>query len=129
MDNADQIIPEGADLAAILLEGRAFYTRKGSEVNVTDDMASPEMRAAAALAMGASNSIDYYPLLRQAAMTDPDAGVRKAIRQATDILEDAFGEEACLAADEAYTGGVQVKNSEEAHISGDFFNANLNDFR
>ncbi|MGN0073321.1 MAG: hypothetical protein ACI36W_05965 [Coriobacteriales bacterium] len=129
MGNENAVLEEGADLAAILLEGRAFYTRKGGDVNVTDDMASPELRCAAALAMGASHNINYYPLLRQAAMTDADAGVRKAVRTASDMLEEEFGEEACLAADEAYTGGVQVKNSEEAHISGDFFNANLNDFR
>ena len=129
MGNEQQILEEGADLGAILLEGRAFYTRTGGEVNVRDNMASPELRSAAALAMGASHNIGYYPLLRQAAVTDADAGVRKAVRTAADMLEEEFGEEACLAADEAYTGGVQVKNSEEAHVVGDFFNANLNDFR
>lgn len=129
MDNAEQTLEEGADLEAILLGGRAFYSRTGSNFNTSDQMEGAERRKAAALAMGASHNIGYYPLLRQAAMTDADAGVRNAIREASDMLEAEFGEEACLEADEKYTGGVQVKNSEEAHISGDFFNANLNDFR
>lgn len=118
-------------LEQILLGGRAFFDASGEGLfNVVDKLAKVELRLAAVEAMGQSHDIDYYPVLRSAAMTDPDAEVRKAIRVASDKLEEEFGEAECLRVDKEYTGGVRKPGgSEEAHIVGDFFGGDLNDFR
>lgn len=118
-------------LEQILLGGRAFYDASGEGLfNIVDKLAQAELRLAAVEAMGESHDINYYPILRSAAMTDPDPEVRKAIRAASDKLEEEFGEEECLRVDEEYTGGVrQPGGSEEAHVVGNFYGADLNDFR
>ena len=133
MDNTqlDHIAPD-ADLRDILLGGRAFFENQGGAVFdvFSDDRLAPEhLRIEAVNAMVESGDINYYPYLRQAAMTDPSAAVREAIRNASNKMEEIFGEEACIEVDKAYTGELKVKNSEEAHISGNFLSANLNDFR
>lgn len=118
-------------LEQILLGGRAFFDGSGEgRFNIVDKLLDAELRLAAVEAMGASHDINYYPVLRAAAMTDPDADVRKAIRVASDALEEEFGEDECLRVDKEYTGGVRKPGgSEEAHIVGDFFGGDLNDFR
>ncbi|MDD6289066.1 MAG: hypothetical protein PUA57_02565 [Eggerthellales bacterium] len=118
------------NLEEILLGGRAFYTRTGNSYNTKDNMAPAEQRIQAALAMGASHNIGYYPLLRKSAQTDPDANVRAAVKQASLLLEEEFGEDACLQANEDHIGPRRSQGgSEEAHMRGDFFGADLNDFR
>ena len=118
-------------LEQILLGGRALFDASGEGLfNIVDKLAAVELRLAAVEAMGESHDINYYPILRSAAMTDPDAGVRKAIRVASDKLEEEFGEDECLRVDEEYTGGVRTPGgSEEAHVTGNFYGADLNDFR
>ncbi len=117
-------------LEQILLGGRAFFDGGESGFNLVDKLADVEHRLAAVEAMGDSHDINYYPVLRSAAQTDPDESVRKAIRAASDKLEDEFGEDECLQVDKEYTGGVRKPGgSEEAHVVGDFFGGDLNDFR
>lgn len=97
------------------------------EVELTDHAAC---RRHAAIAMGDAHDIDHYPLLRKAAKIDPDAEVRKAVKAAADKLEEEFGEDECLERNEAYTGGVKEPvDSFAAIANGDFYNANLGDFR
>lgn len=128
-DDFDKLAAE-VGLGQILLGGRAFYDGDGSSYNQVDKLAEASLRIKAAEAMGDSHDINYYPLLRQAAQSDPDAQVRKAIRAASDKLEAEFGEDECLQVDKDYTGGVRKPGgSEEAHIVGDFFGGDLNDFR
>ncbi|MDO4503244.1 MAG: hypothetical protein Q4D06_08705 [Coriobacteriia bacterium] len=118
------------NLEDILLGGRAFYTRKGNNFITKDELAPVQERIDAALAMGASHEIGYYPFLRKAAQTDPDADVRAAVKKASLQLEEEFGEDACLQVNEDHIGPRRAQGtSEEAHVVGDFFGGDLNDFR
>ena len=127
-EKLDKFIAEDA-LAGTLLGGRLFFTRNNGNINLIDKMASVEERIEAVVKMSEAHNIGYYPILREAAMTEPDAEVRKAIRVASDKLEEEFGEDECINCDLEFTGPIVVKNSEEAFVSGDIFGANLNDFR
>lgn len=117
-------------LEGILLGEQDYYARGGKHVVIPGVAAEPSVRIRAARAMGASHDIANYPLLRKAAMTDADAGVRAAVKLAEKQLEDEFGEDECLAKDEEYTGGLREQGtSAKAAESGDYFGADLNDFR
>lgn len=89
-----------------------------------------ELRICAASAMGESHDIDQYPLLRKALKLESSADVRKAIKVAADALEDEFGEDECLACNEASTGGIKIQGDSLAALErGDVYNGNLQDFR
>lgn len=90
-----------------------------------------EERIATAVAMGESHVIDYYPVLRKSAMNDPEEAVRKAVVQATKLLEDEFGEDECLALQERVGGSYVegVTSMEDSATSGLFYNVRLNDYR
>lgn len=128
-DDFEKLVAE-VGLEQILLGGRAFFDGGESGFNLVDKLADASYRIKAVEAMGDSHDINYYPVLRSAAQTDPDEAVRKAIRAASDKLEAEFGEDECLQVDKDYTGGVRKPGgSEEAHVVGDFFGGDLNDFR
>ena len=119
-----------ANLEEILLGGRAYFSRNGWNVNVKDGLADASLRLEAAKAMGDSHDISYYPALRSALQTDPDADVRAAVKEATLKLEAEFGEDECLAFNAEVKGPMRPQGgSEEAHARGDFYGADLNDFR
>ena len=90
-----------------------------------------EERIATAVAMGTSHIIDYYPVLRKSAKNDPEEAVRKAVIQATKVLEDEFGEKECLDLQERVGGTyIEGKSSmEDSAASGLFYNVRLNDYR
>ena len=121
---------ESWTLGEILLSDGKLFAEMTSAVAAlkTDDHVS--CRMSAALAMGDSHDIEQYPLLRKALKREPDAEVRKAIKAASEKLEDEFGEDECLARNEAFTGGVKMPvDSFAAIAAGDIYNANLGDFR
>ena len=135
---------EGADMAEKLFEelleawtlgdillsdGKTFDGMiEGISSLSTDDHAA--FRSAAATSMGDSHDIEQYPLLRKALKIDPDAEVRKAIKAAANKLEEEFGEDECLARNEAYTGGVKPQGDTAAAAAiGDFYGGNISDFR
>ena len=113
----------------LLSDGKLFGEMVAAVASLgSDDHAA--CRMSAALAMGNSHDIEQYPLLRKALKIEPDAEVRKAIKAASEKLEDEFGEDECLARNEAFTGGVKMPvDSFAAIAAGDIYNANLGDFR
>lgn len=117
-------------LEGILLGEQDYYARGGKHIVIPGVAVEPDIRCLAAKAMGDSHDIDNYPLLRKAAMTDPDAIVRAAVKEAANKLEEEFGEDACLERDEQFTGGLRPGGtSVAASESGDYYGADLNDFR
>lgn len=117
-------------LEGILLGEQDYYARGGKHIVVPGVAASAALRIEAAQAMGASHCIDNYPLLRKTAMTDPDAEVRAAVKLAEAALEEEFGEDACLVKDEEFSGGLRPGGTSVAAAeSGDYYGADLNDFR
>lgn len=117
-------------LEGILLGEQDYFARGGKHIVIPGVAAEPSIRIEAAQAMGASHCIDNYPLLRKAAMTDPDADVRAAVKLAEAALEEEFGEEACLLKDEEFTGGLRPGGTSVAAAeTGDYYGADLNDFR
>ena len=135
---------EGADMTEELF-GELLEAWGLGDILLSDEKAFGEMiagvsslspddhaacRSAAAAAMGDSHDIEQYPLLRKALKIEPDADVRKAIKVAADKLEEEFGEDECLARNEAFTGGVKAPvDSFAAMANGDFYGGNLGDFR
>ena len=121
---------ESWTLGEILLSDGKLFAEMTAAVAALGQDDHTSCRMSAAIAMGDSHDIEQYPLLRKALKVEPDAGVRKAIKAAADKLEEEFGEDECLARNEAFTGGVKPPvDSLAALAAGDFYNANLGDFR
>lgn len=117
-------------LGDILLSDEKAFGEMIVEVDSLEIGDHAACRLRAAIAMGDAPDLENYPLLRKALKVDPDAEVRKAVKAAADKHEEVLGEEACLARNEAYTGGVKMPvDSFAAIANGDFYNANLGDFR
>ena len=117
-------------LGDILLSDEKSFGEMIVEVDSLEAGDHAVCRKHAAIAMGDAHDIELYPLLRKALKIDPDAEVRKAVKAAADRLEEEFGEDECLERNEAFTGGVKEPvDSFAAIANGDFYNANLGDFR
>lgn len=121
---------ESWTLGEILLSDGKLFAEMTAAIAALEPDDHASCRMSAATAMGDSHDIEQYPLLRKALKIEPDAEVRKAIKAASGKLEDEFGEDECLARNEAFTGGVKMPvDSFAAIAAGDFYNANLGDFR
>ena len=127
------VIAAKTNVGYILFKGDEYFDETlgkllSSDANASGVFETCRLRAAQAIAN--AHDIALYSCLRRAIERDDSVDVRAAAKASASALEKEFGEDACLDEYEHFTGGLdKYMDSEEAHLSGNFYSGNLNDFR